>query len=260
MYDDDKGRTIFMGEPGTGQIGQILFLHGMKSESAGQTNRGLNIGDAKNDAHRIYGNPDVTLRGNDAYFYEAVAEDYGGLAWERHITMLVDYDESNSIRSIKLLKTNKGSMTGSHFVKTSEAERKKSDLIFSLPKGFDKPKKSVWKDIGYGYFARTPDGQTTISIKVFDLTDKDSSETMKKFIKKDLSAIPPMMKVGSPEKENWGGLGWKAYRIISDFSGPSIRAYAIDGNKMFSIVTTAKNKEWYDSNDAKEFFDSIEIK
>jgi C1A family cysteine protease len=236
MYDDDKGRTIFMGEPGTGRIGQILFLHGMKSESAGQTNRGLNIGDAKNDAHRIYGKPDVMLQNNDAYFYEAVAEDYGGLAWERHITMLVNYDDSNSVQSIKLLKTNKGSMTGSHYVKTSEAERKKSDVVFSLPKDFDEPKKSVWKDIGYGY------------------------ESMDKFIKKDLSAIPSMMNVGNPEKKNWGGIGWKAYTITSNFSGPSIRAYAIDRNKMFSIVTTAKNKEWYESNDAKQFFDSIDVK
>jgi hypothetical protein len=165
------------------------------------------------------------------------------------------------VRSIKLLKTDKGAMTGSYFTKMGKGELSGSgEIAFSVPKGFDEPKKSVWKNVGYGYFIRSKDGGTTLTVKVFDTKGKDADDTMASFSKKDLSAIPSMMKVGEPKTERWGGLDWKAYTITSDFGGPSVRAYAAKGDRMFSIVTTAPDSAWYDGPEARQFFQSIKIK
>ncbi|HEX5037553.1 MAG TPA: C1 family peptidase [bacterium] len=223
------------------RIGMLHFFDRAGTPVA--TNEGVTFGSNRADVRRIYQAPDhVDDRfKSDAYFFHAVAQEWGGVPVTQHIALFFYYDDRDRVTRMSLGAVVKQSVQGTGFTPmaggeqtaTAEGSRVQSaegGIDFTAPAKLPEVKKSVWEGAGFGYFIRDPNKPGDfIAVKVFTMKAPVTGQDIETRIKADLSA--PNTPAATMETSNFGGLQWR----VAKLGNMQTRYYAAKGSNIYQV-------------------------
>lgn len=166
------------------------------------TNQGVTFGTPRAEVHRIYGAPDHTDAApfTDLYFFQAATEDWGGLPITTHASLQFTYDTAQRVSHLTLESVFKAARTGKGFTAVAANEQAAATdgtrinladrgIAFTVPKEFSDIKKSVWENLGVGFFCTDPnDPMSMIVVKIFDNAAPVTDDVLRTRIAADLKA------------------------------------------------------------------------
>lgn len=235
---------VFLGKGflGGDQIGRIDFIGNKRLPI--MTNLGVGFGTPRSKVQRLYKKADSSTDSTDTYFYQSATKDWGGIPLTTNAAFQLVYDAKGNVARMSLATAYKAGYSGQAIKPISESEYKPQGLAnvvdspegkikFTVPPGFTKVDKSVWPNIGVGYFIRgnVVNEMIALTVKVFDMPGATPETLMTQRIPADLESQhatdhKPFRTVSN------NGTDWI---LAEDPTGAFLRFYTLKNGRIFQV-------------------------